>query len=224
MKHLPVGDKALLVEFGNSINLQINQKVRNLDSLISQSALEGILECVPTYCSLLIYYDPLRISFDQLVSQLRDLEERMSEVNFPGPETVIEVPVIYGGEYGPDLDSLARYHNLLEEEVIQLHSGKKYTVFMIGFIAGFPYLGEVDDRIVTPRLATPRLRVPAGSVGIADRQTGIYPFESPGGWRIIGRTRIRLFDSGKSPPSLMKPGDIVTFRPIGEEEFELDSK
>ena len=220
IKHLPVGDRALLVEFGNTISVEVNQKLHSLDNMISKSSLQGVLECVPTYRSLLIYYDPLKIGYDQLVFRLRDLEERISDFHFSGREEVIEVPVVYGGEYGPDLGYLAEYHNLLEEEVIQLHSSKEYTVFMIGFIAGFPYLGEVDDKIAAPRLATPRLRVPAGSVGIADKQTGIYPFESPGGWCIIGRTKIRLFDIRKFPPTLMKPGDIVKFRPIGEKELE----
>ena len=131
----------------------------------------------------------------------------------------IVVPVVYGGEYGPDLGSVARYHGLLEEQVVKLHSEREYRVYMIGFVAGFPYLGEVPDEIATPRLGTPRLKVPAGSVGIAEKQTGVYPCEAPGGWRIIGRTPLKLFDSVRQPPALLESGDVVRFEAISEERF-----
>ena len=129
------------------------------------------------------------------------------------------IPVVYGGEYGPDLEYVAEYHGLTTERVIKLHSQKKYRVYMIGFIAGFPYLGELPEEIATPRLEKPRLKVSAGSVGIAERQTGIYPCETPGGWRIIGRTPIKLFNSFQQPPALLKAGDIVKFKSISEKEF-----
>ncbi len=214
VKFMPVGDRALLVEFGNTISLDINQKVHALDRVISQLGLQDVEECVPTYRSLLVYFNPLKISYEQLVFKLKELEGRLGEFFVSSRKRVIEVPVVYGGEYGPDLPYVAKYHNLDEEEVIQLHSDKEYTVYMIGFLAGFPYLDEVADEIATPRLKTPRLRVPAGSVGIAEKQTGIYPCESPGGWRIVGRTSLKLFDIGKHPPALIHPGDTVKFRAI----------
>jgi KipI family sensor histidine kinase inhibitor len=219
-KYLPVGDRALLVEFGNSISIEINRKVHALNHAISQLELLGVEECVPTYRSLLVYYDPLKTSYERLVFQLKDLEGRLEKFKVSTRKRVIEVPVVYGGECGPDLGYVAKYHGLDEEEVVRLHCGREYTVYMIGFVAGFPYLGEVAEEIATPRLKTPRLRVPAGSVGIAEKQTGIYPCESPGGWQIIGRTPLKLFDTRSSPPAVMQPGDTVKFKSIGKEEFE----
>ena len=219
-KYLPVGDRALLVEFGDTISLGINRKVHILNHAISQLELRGVEECVPTYRSLLVYYDPLKTSYEQLVFRLRDLEGRLGEFSVSTQKLIIEVPVVYGGEYGPDLGYVAKYHNLDKDEVIRLHSDKEYTVYMIGFVAGFPYLGEVTDEIATPRLKTPRLRVPAGSVGIAEKQTGIYPCESPGGWQIIGRTPLKFFDVREHPPALIQPSDTVKFRPIKKEVFE----
>lgn len=216
----PVGDRALLVEFGNTISLDVNRKVHALDRVISQIKLSGLEECVPTYRSLLVYYNPLEISYEQLVFKCKDLEAKLEEQAVSARRHLVEVPVVYGGEYGPDLQYVAKYHNLDEEEIVQLHSSREYTVFMIGFIAGFPYLGEVADEIATPRLKTPRLRVPAGSVGIAEKQTGIYPCESPGGWQIIGCTPLKFFDVTKHPPALIQPGNTVKFKSITKEEFE----
>lgn len=219
-KYLPVGDNALLVEFGSTINLDINRRVHVLNHVISKAKLKGVKECVPTYRSLLIYYDPSETSYEPLIFQTKDLEAKLDESSVFANERVLEVPVVYGNEYGPDLGYVARYHGLQEDEVIQLHSGRDYTVYMIGFVAGFPYLGEVAEGIATPRLKTPRLRVLAGSVGVAEKQTGMYPCESPGGWQIIGRTPLKLFDIEKRPPALILPGDTVRFRPVGKEEFE----
>jgi inhibitor of KinA len=211
---MPVGDRALLVEFGNTISLDVNQKVHILNRAIYQRELQSVEECVPTYSSLLVYYNPLKTSYEQLVFRLRDLEGRLGEFSVSTRKRVIEVPVVYGGKYGPDLDYVAKHHGLDKEDVIRLHSERKYTVYMIGFIVGFPYLGEVADEIATSRLKTPRLRVPAGSVGIAEKQTGIYPCESPGGWQIIGRTPLKFFDARRDPPALIHPGDIVKFKQI----------
>jgi len=217
---MPVGDRALLIEFGNTISLDVNQKVHTLNRAISQLELQNVEECVPTYRSLLVYYDPLKTSYEQLVFRLKDLEERLDEFNVSIRKRLIEVPVVYGGKYGPDLGYVAKYHDLDKEDVIRLHSERKYTVYMIGFVAGFPYLGEVADEIATPRLKTPRLRVPAGSVGIAEKQAGIYPCESPGGWQIIGRTPLKFFDARKHPPALIQPGDTVKFKQVVKEEFQ----
>lgn len=215
-KYKPVSDRALIVEFGNSINIIINRKVHALNQIISRFHVQGVQECVPTYRSLLIYYDPAKISYESLVYQLKDLEQNIHEVNFPVKKS-IEVPVIYGGNFGPDLNYVAKFHDLSEEEVIEIHTEREYTVYMIGFVAGFPYLGEVANAIATPRMETPRLQVPAGSVGIAGNQTGIYPCQSPGGWRIIGRTPQILFNPHKNPPSLLSPGDIIRLKPVEKE-------
>lgn len=215
-KYKPVSDRALIVEFGNSINRIINRKVHALNQIITHLRVQGVQECVPTYRSLLIYYDPSKISYESLVYQLKDFEQNIHEFNFPVKKT-IEVPVIYGGNFGPDLNYVAKFHDLSEEEVIKIHTEREYTVYMIGFVAGFPYLGEVSNAIATPRMETPRLQVPAGSVGIAGNQTGIYPRQSPGGWQIIGRTPKILFNPHKNPPALLSPGDIIRLKPIEKE-------
>lgn len=212
-KYKPVSDRALIVEFGNSINRIINRRVHALNQIITNLHVQGVQECVPTYCSLLIYYDPSKISYENLVYQLKDLELNIHEFDFP-VKKVIEVPVVYGDNFGPDLNYVAEFHDLSEEEVIKIHTEREYTVYMIGFVAGFPYLGEVSNAIATPRMETPRLQVPAGSVGIAGNQTGIYPCRSPGGWRIIGRTYQILFDPHKNPPSLLSPGDIIRLKSV----------
>jgi inhibitor of KinA len=219
-RYLPFGDTALSVEFGDTINLETNRRVISLNEAILKAEIKGVEELVPTYRSLLVRYDPLKTSYEQLVFLIKDLENALegSEAIVKGRKIV--VPVVYGGEHGPDLGHVARVHGLTEEEVIRLHSGREYRVYMIGFVAGFPYLGEVADEIATPRLETPRLKVPAGSVGIAEKQTGIYPCEAPGGWQIIGRTALRLFDLQLQPPALLSPSDTVKFRTISEYEHK----
>lgn len=222
-RYAPLGDSALLVEFGEAISPEVNHKVKALDTAVGRSRIHGIEELVPTYCSLLIRYDPSSTSYEQLVFRIRDLERMLQPIE----ETcgrIIDVPVVYGGLYGPDLAYVAQCHGLSERQVSRLHFKREYHVYMIGFVAGFPYLGDVADEIATPRLETPRLRVLAGSVGIAEKQTGIYPCEAPGGWRIIGRTPLRLFDVHWEPPALLKPGDIVRFKPISELEFQRMNK
>ena len=219
-KYLPVGDRALLVEFGNTINLDVNRRVHSLSFAISQIKPRGVQECIPTYRSLLIYYNPLETSYERLLFRLKDLEENLKTFESQRRKRVVEVPVVYGGKCGYDLDFVAKHCKLTCEEVIQLHSDNNYTVYMIGFIAGFPYLGEVVDEIATLRLETPRLRVPEGSVGIAGKQTGIYPCECPGGWRIIGRTPLKLFNPANTPPTKLQPGDTVRFKPNAEDVFK----
>lgn len=223
-KYMPFGGSALVVEFGDEISEKINRKVIALDNAIQKAQVAGVEELVPTYRSLLVRYTPLRISYEQLVFSIKDIEKTVGAARVVRRSRRVTVPVVYGGEYGPDLGYVAKHHGLTEERVIALHSKREYRVFMIGFVAGFPYLGEVADEIATPRLKTPRLRVPAGSVGIAERQTGIYPCEAPGGWRIIGRTPLRMFDPSQDPPTLMRPGEVVYFRPISEREFKTIEK
>ncbi|NWF87242.1 5-oxoprolinase subunit PxpB [Candidatus Bathyarchaeota archaeon] len=219
-RHLPFGDTALVVEFGNTISLEINTRVIALSEAVQKAKIEGVEELVPTYRSLLIRYNPLKTSYEQLVFRIKDIEKTLKETATKVESKRITIPVIYGDIYGPDLVHVARFHGLSEKQVVKLHSEKEYRVYMIGFVAGFPYLGEVPDEIATPRLETPRLKVPAGSVGIAEKQTGIYPCEAPGGWQIIGRTPIKLFDPRQQPPALLKPGDTVKFKPVSEKEFK----
>ncbi|MGQ9530081.1 MAG: 5-oxoprolinase subunit PxpB [Candidatus Bathycorpusculaceae bacterium] len=218
-RYMPFGDSALLVEFGEEISLEANQKVIALNEAISKANIIGVEETVPTYRSLLIRYNPLKTTYEQLVFQVKDIEKNLEFATEKEGRKII-IPVVYGGEYGPDISYVAQYHGITEEKVVELHSERDYRVYMIGFVAGFPYLGEVSDEIATPRLETPRLKVPAGSVGIAEKQTGIYPCEAPGGWRIIGRTPLKLFDPLQKPPTLLRPGDTVKFKPISEKEFK----
>jgi len=162
----------------------------------------------------------MKIAYYQLVDRARDLENTVEKSSIETIGRVVTIPVVYGGEYGPDLGFIAQCHGLTEVQVVKFHSGQEYRVYMLGFVAGFPYMGEVTDEIATPRLETPRVKVPAGSVGIAEKQTGIYSCEAPGGWRIIGRTPLRLFNPQQVPPTLLEPGDIVKFEPISENVFK----
>ena len=214
------GDRALFVNFANRISPQINRKVHLLASFIEKEKGEGILEMVPTYRSLCIYYDPLRVRLKDLKTRLSQIEHELEKAGKTSPGKVLEIPVAYGGEYGADLGFVASSSGLSEKEVIQIHSGSDYLIYMCGFTPGFSYLGGLDARIATPRLETPRVSVPAGSVGIAEQQTGIYPLESAGGWRLIGRTPLKLFDPYKEPPIPFLPGDCFRFIPISEEEYQ----
>lgn len=217
-RFLPAGDKALSVELGNSISPEINRRVRDLFLATENQGIPGIVDLVPTYRSLLVYYDPLRLPLPELEERLAALEHHLDQAAVKPPR-VVEIPTLYGGEYGPDLGLVAEHNGLSPEEVIQIHSGADYLVYAMGFTAGFPYLGGMSERIATPRLQTPRTVIPAGSVGIAERQTGIYPVESPGGWQLIGRTPVQLFDPGRDPPVLMEAGDYVRFLPITEDAY-----
>jgi KipI family sensor histidine kinase inhibitor len=215
---LLMGDRGLLLEFGDEISLEVNEKVRRMALAIREAGIEGIIEAVPTYRSLLIIYNPLILSIEELKERLGGIEEGLQRTPFPEPK-LIRIPVVYGGPYGSDLDDVARYHRITPEEVVRLHCSKPYLIYMIGFMPGFPYMGDLPEALVTPRLKTPRLSVPPGSVAIAQRQTGIYSMESPGGWQILGRTPVRLFDPEKESPVLLQMGDLVQFYPINEIEF-----
>jgi len=216
---LLMGDRGLLIEFGDEISAEVNEKVRKMSLAIQAETPEGILEVVPTYRSLLVLYSPLIIALEELKRKLQQLEEGLKEISFSDP-TLTKIPVLYGGDFGPDLRKVAEYLRLTPEEVIRLHCSKPYFIYMIGFMPGFPYMGELPDALITPRLKTPRLSVPAGSVAIAQKQTGIYPVESPGGWQILGRTPAKLFNPEKEPPVLLQMGNLVQFYPISEKEFD----
>jgi inhibitor of KinA len=213
-----MGDRALLVELGDGISPLVNKQVRELFLAIERHEIEGVIELVPAYRSLLVTYDPLKITLPALQDLINHLKETMNRTQIPDPRT-LKVPVVYGGEYGPDLEWVTRYHQITLEEAIKLHTASTYQVYMIGFTPGFAYMGELPDTIATPRKETPRTTVPRGSVGIAQNQTGIYPVESPGGWQIIGRTPLKLFDPAKWPPTPLEMGDLVKFFPIQEEEM-----
>lgn len=218
-KILPAGDQALVVEFGQEISEELNRKVQILNQKITDRKIEGIVETVPTFRSLLVTYDPAVIGFQKL-KQI--LEKIQADVDMSGDQGhhVVEIPVCYGGEFGEDLPDVAAHAGLSEEEVIRLHSEKEYNIYMLGFLPGFPYLGGLDPRLHTPRLANPRTKIPAGSVGIGGEQTGIYPLDSPGGWRLIGRTPLKLYDPDREEPFLYQAGDYIRFVPITREEYE----
>jgi inhibitor of KinA len=211
----PAGEGALLVTLGNSISPLTNRRVRALAAALESAPLNGSLEMVPGYASLLVYYDCLKLDYAQVENWVRQHLAGL-ETSSVLPARRVEIPVYYGGEHGPDLDDVAKLHQLSPAEVIRIHTGRDYPVYMLGFTPGFPYLGEMDAAIATPRLGTPRSRVPAGSVGIAGEQTGIYPLDSPGGWRIIGWTPLRLFDPQRHPPFLLAHGDLVRFVALNE--------
>ena len=217
-RFLIAGDSALVVEFGDEISEEVNRKVHTLADVLRKSSLLGLRELVPTYRSLLIHYNPLRLSYGQVKAFVSEALQECG--GKPSLELrVVEVPVIYGREFGPDIEFVAEHNGLSVEEVIKLHSGANYTVYMLGFAPGFAYLGGLPEVLATPRLPTPRKLVPAGSVGIAGAQTGIYPIATPGGWRLVGRTPFRPFDLTREPPVLLRPGDRLRFVPISEQEF-----
>jgi inhibitor of KinA len=215
---LPGGDRAFFIELGDTIDPELNRRVRQLMLTLQEAKLPELVEMVPTYRSLLVYYDPGCINPEKLRAKLAILAEKTKAGKLPEPK-VTEIPTAYGDEYGCDLKFVAEYNGLSPEEVIRLHADKVYLIYMLGFIPGFAYLGVVSSRIETPRLPTPRAKILAGSVGIAGNQTGIYPAESPGGWRLIGRTSIELFHPEKKPPALLQMGNFVKFVPITAEEF-----
>ncbi len=209
----PVGDAALLVEFGEAIDPAINRRVLASAQRLEQVRLPGVGDIVPTYRSILIHYDSLVLSWEAVVAWVRTQAASIG----PQPSVSgrrVEIPVVYGGASGPDLDFVAHTHAISAEEVVRLHSSVDYIVYMMGFMPGFPYLGGLPPELETPRLETPRTRVPAGSVGLAGKQTGIYPLDSPGGWRIIGHTSVKLFEPALDPPALLAPGDRVRFVPL----------
>jgi inhibitor of KinA len=207
---LPLGDSALLIHLGDEIDPEVNQRVHALEALLRADKPAGVIETVPAYASLLLYYDPLILTYTEASAWVNEEMARVKSGASREPRRV-EVPVRYGGEYGPDLGFVASYHHLSVQEVLRIHTSRAYIVYMMGFTPGFAYMGKLDDSIATPRLETPRTHVAAGSVGIAGPQTGIYPIASPGGWQLIGRTELKLFDPAADPAFLFSPGDTVQF-------------
>lgn len=220
------GDCAVTVAFPQRIDEEINNLIRRFCQRLEGMEEPGVIEFVPTYAGVTVHYDPQLLSHDALERILSRLLEGLEQERVEGEggalssARMVRIPVAYGGEYGPDLEEVARARQLTPEQVIRIHSGREYLVYMLGFTPGFPYLGGMDPRIATPRLEVPRTRIPAGSVGIAGEQTGVYPMESPGGWRLIGRTPLALFDPNRQEPFLLRAGDRVRFCPIQPARFE----
>ena len=214
---IPFGDAAILLELGDQIDLELNRRVHALAKVVRDDGAWGTP--VPAYASLLVPYDPAEICVDEAVERLSSLLDLVANAPNegaavePGSEP-IEVPVRYGGADGPDLDEVAMAHAIRPEDVVALHCGQTYTVYMLGFAPGFAYLGSLPAELATPRRATPRPRIPPGSVGIAGQQTAIYPMATPGGWQLIGRTDLKLWDASAEPPALLQPGRRVRFRPV----------
>ena len=222
----PLGDSAVVVSFGDIISPAINAWVKAFASHLNQLPFKGFTELVPAYSTVTVFYNPWIVGEDSLESPydrvILSIQNRLALLNIgkTNPQPPVEIPVCYGGIFGPDLEEVARLNNLSPEKVISIHAGSAYLVYMIGFAPGFPYLGGISEKIVTPRKEVPAPVIPAGSVGIAGNQTGIYPIPTPGGWQIIGCTPLTLFNPNHEPPTLLKAGDQVKFKPITRAEFE----
>jgi inhibitor of KinA len=215
----PMGDSAIVAELGQKMDQETHFRVKALAAALKKNPFRGMTGYVPAFTTLTVFYDPLSLSFTEMSRRLQSLAEDIGTGEELQPK-VVEIPVCYGGEFGPDLPFVAEYNKLSPEEVIRIHASGEYLVYMIGFAPGFPYLGGMSERIAAPRKPSPRVKVPAGSVGIAGKQTGIYSLDSPGGWQLIGRTPLSLFRVDRNPPGLLEMGDIVRFRPISRAEYE----
>ena len=220
LKFLPLGDCGVRIEFGSEISPAINACIRRFGAALDAAPIDGITEWVCGYAVVTVYYRPWRMSYQDLCAALRQrLGEAEAVLEAALTERVVEIPVCYGGAFGPDLDEVAARHRLTAEEVTYLHSQPLYRVYFLGFLPGFAYLGGLPALLETPRRASPRLSVPAGTVGIAGSQTGVYPLETPGGWQMIGRTPLRLFDPRREAPALLSAGDWVKFVPIDAAQY-----
>lgn len=202
----------------SQIPVEANEKVRKLLRLLELEPAAGVRNLHPGYCSLLVKFDALRFSHEEMEAILGKYLARLENVKLPEPRRV-EIPVCYGGEFGPDLAEVSALRRMTAEQVIELHSSIEYRVYFLGFVPGFAYLGELPEALVTPRLAAPRRKVPVGSIGIAANHTGVYPFATPGGWRLLGRTPVKMFRADREGLSLLTIGDRVRFTPIDSERF-----
>ena len=213
-----LSDRALVVHLGDQIDTAMFRAVRSMSRQLEANPPAGMVEVVPAFTTVAVYYDPLCTSEAELTSHINGLESLLDSTAEPPPR-IVEIPVCYGGEFGSDLEFVAKHARISTSEVIEVHSAADYLVHMIGFAPGFPYLGGMSSKISTPRRSSPRLKIPPGSVGIARDQTGIYPLETPGGWQLIGRTPLALFRPEQDPPTLLQAGDVVRFRSITPQQF-----
>jgi KipI family sensor histidine kinase inhibitor len=216
----PASDQSLLVYFGHQITLHANERIRKLLKLLLSEPIENVRNLHPAYCSLLVKFDPLKMTHAELETILQGYLVRLDSIALPDPRK-IEIPVCYGGEFGPDLAEVAALHEMTPAQAVALHTSVTYVVYFLGFVPGYPYLGELPAALATPRLPNPRKQVPAGSVAIGGNQTGIYPFATPGGWRLIGRTPLALFRPQSANLSLLSIGDRVRFVSIPAEQFAV---
>ena len=214
----PASDQSLLVYFGQQITLDAHQQLRKLLRLLESEPIRGVRNLHPAYCSILIVFDALQLRHEELEAILRDYLGRLDQVALPVPRQM-EIPTCYGGEFGPDLNELAGLHGMTPSQVVELHASVTYVVYFLGFVPGFAYLGGLPKALATPRLESPRKNTPPGSVGVADNQTGVYPFDKPGGWRLIGRTPIAMFRRDRENKSFLAIGDRVRFTPISAAQF-----
>ncbi|HXW61497.1 MAG TPA: 5-oxoprolinase subunit PxpB [Candidatus Acidoferrales bacterium] len=214
----PASDQSLLVYFDRKVTWKAHRSVRRLLHLLASEPIAGVRNLQPAYCSVLVVFDVRKWKHGQLAAILRSYLRRLETVRLPEPRKM-QIPTCYGGEFGPDLNEVARLHGMTPAEVVELHSSVTYIVYFLGFVPGFAYLGVLPEALATPRLASPRRSTPPGSVGIADNQTGVYPFATPGGWRLIGRTPIAMFRPGQNNMSFLAIGDRVCFTPISAAQF-----
>lgn len=224
MKIYPAGDMALSVDFGNVISEEINDQVMHLKHALQEEKIPGIRELLPSYRALLVRYDPMQLSFAQLSELIQRLQKQEGSEKGRKEKMIRLIPCCYGGAYGEDLKGMEAVTGLSEEEIIRIHSGTDYKIYMLGFLPGFVYLGGMDERIAAPRLDTPRVEIPAGSVGIGGKQTGVYPIASPGGWRLIATTPVKFYDPAASQPILCSAGEYIRFVPVTAKEYEQISQ
>lgn len=220
MRYFPLGDAAVVVEFDAVIGPSAHEKVRLLSSYLDHHAFPGMIEYIPAFTTVTVFYDPFVLRYDEAQVELARAVLQAMDIPLEQKARTVEIPVCYGGEFGPDLEDVAAHNGLTADDVVRIHSSGEYLVYMIGFAPGFPYLGGMSERIAAPRRPSPRLSIPAGTVGIAGMQTGVYPIETPGGWQLIGRTPVPLFRPDMSPPTLLMAGDTIRFRPITRDEYE----